>query len=253
VRRIGYQPATRDVELREGTATTTITMTSIPRQLDSVRIRAKSEGMRFSATVVDQNDQPVTGAEVVAMGIDNKIVTDSAGRFIIPKLFKGTLALRIRKMGYVAFTDSYRMLVERSDTLRMTRLATSLSTVEVKEQSGFGNDYWAYREMDQRARWKGAMAGVVAREELDAQGRIDICRALRYMPTGNKYGMTCGGAKILLNGAYCMPLTGRTFYVDEVETIEYFPRGSDLSGSIAARQCGPKTLVVWLRKDAKRP
>ncbi len=249
VRRIGYQQAKRDIELHEGTTVTTISMVPIPRQLDSVRIRAKTEGFRFTAAVVDQNNMPVTGAEVVAMGIDNKIVTDTLGRFTIPKLFKGTLAIRIRKIGYAAYSDSYRMLSERADTLRMLRLAATLSAIEINEQSGFGNDYWAYREMDQRARWKGAMAGVVSREELDAQGKTPICSALMFTPTGGKYGMHCG-IHVLLNGAWCDPV--RQLFADEVETVEYFPRKSDLSGSLAARRCGPPTIVVWLRKDAKR-
>jgi hypothetical protein len=166
VRRIGYEPATMRVGVRDSTAAVTIWLVAIPAQLDAIRIREKSLGLHYSAVVLDQNSVPVAGAEVDAIGVNDQLVTDSLGRVTVPKLGAGPLALRIRKMGYAAYFNSIRILAERADTIRMPRLAQSLAAVVVKEQSGYGSDEMAYKELAQRARWKSPTAGMISREEL---------------------------------------------------------------------------------------
>ncbi len=187
VHRIGYEAATMRVGVRDSTETVTVWLIAVPAQLDAIRIQEKSLGIHYSAVVLDQNNVPVVDAEVVAMGVDDQLKTDSLGRFNVAKLGRGTLMLRIRKIGYAAYFNSFRILAERADTIRMPRLAQSLSAVVVKEQSGFGNDEWVYRDLDQRTRWKGGMAGAISREELAQQGSENLCDAMPGTPSGNHY------------------------------------------------------------------
>jgi hypothetical protein len=266
VRRIGYVPATRSVAVRDSTPTVTIRLVAIPEQLDSIRILEKSAGIRYSAVVLDQNDVPVVGAEVVAMGIDNKLETDSLGRFTVPQLARATLMLRIRKIGYAAYFNSLRMLAERADTIRMPRLATTLSRVEINERSGFGMDEWAYRDLDQRTRWKGSGAGAISREELAQHGTENLCNAMPATPSGNHYVFISSFAcprtfyNVLIDGVSCQKRMLTDFTADEVETIEYFPgpssdkihMNSDFSGNLAARGCAPEVYVIWLRHEAEK-
>jgi hypothetical protein len=262
-RRIGYSPASVSVTLRDSTVTVTITLVAIPLQLDSIRIREKSSGIRYSAVVLDQNDVPVTGAEVVAIGINSNLKTDSLGRFTVPKLSRGTLIVRIRKIGYVAYFDSFRILAERADTIRMPRLAESLSTVEVRERSGFGMDYWSYRDMQQRQSWKGAMAGAISHEELEQHGTSDLCDALPGTASGGRLSLhndfSCkrypeGIRTILEDGVRCVHRLLADYFADQVEMVEYFPKGSDISGSLAARRCNtpPPVYIIWTRKSPGR-
>ncbi|MGH7655219.1 MAG: carboxypeptidase regulatory-like domain-containing protein [Gemmatimonadaceae bacterium] len=227
----------------------------IPQQLDSVRVRARSSTLNYSAVVLDLNNQPVAGAEVVAMGITNKLVTDSLGRFSLAGLGKAALTIRLRKMGYQATVESIRMLTDRADTIRMPRLALTLSKVEINERSGFGNDYWNYRELDQRQRWKGAMAGVVSREELDARGKQDLCDALPATPSGVKLALHndpyCkdpekGMKMLLIDGGWCRQGLLSDYLAADVEMVEVLPGlgksvnmgGDNYGGSLAARGCG---------------
>ena len=189
-KRIGYNVASVSATVRDSsTVEAVIKLVVIPHQLDSVRVRERLSTLNYSAVVLDLNNQPVADAEVVAMGITNKLVTDSLGRFSLAGLGKAALTVRLRKMGYQATVESIRMFTDRADTIRMPRLAFTLSKVEINERSGFGNDYWNYREMDQRQRWKGALAGVVSREELDAHGTQDLCDALPGTPSGVKLSL----------------------------------------------------------------
>lgn len=269
VHRIGYEPARMSVGVRDSTATITVWLVAIPTQLDSIRIVEKSLGIRYSAVVLDQNDVPVVGAEVVAMGINDKLKTDSLGRFTVPKLGRGTLMLRIRKIGYAAYFDSFRMLAERADTIRMPRLATTLSPVEINERGGFGMDEWAYRDLDQRMRWKGALSGAISREELAQQGAENLCDAMPGTASGNRYVFISQrdchhkSYRVLIDGVTCQQRKLDDFTADQIETIEYFPQprsrysppspnDSDYTGgSLRARGCTPEVYVIWLRHDAQ--
>lgn len=259
VRRIGYEPATARVDVgRSLTDTLThalVTLIAIPQRLDSVRISERVSGLRYSAVVLDQYDRPVQGAEVIAMGIKSDIVTDSAGHFSVGKLGSGALVVRARKMGYSPALQSMRMLADRTDTLRMTRLANSLTPVEINEASGYGKDYWAYRDLQQRMAWKSPMGGVIAREELDARGKQNLCDALPGTASGAKYSLhndpRCkrfpdGVKNILIDGALCRKGLLADYDADQVEFVEYMP--SDIAGSLRARRCGPPTYVIWMRK-----
>jgi protocatechuate 3,4-dioxygenase beta subunit len=264
VRRIGYAPTTVSVTLGDSTVTLAVTLVAIPTQLDAIHIREKSSGIRYSAVVLDQYNQPVADAEVMAIGINDNLKTDARGRFTVPKLARGTLMLRIRKIGYAAYFDSFRVLAERADTVQMTRLAQSLTPVEIKERSGFGSDYWAYRDLDQRIRWKGSMAGAISREELAQQGTVNLCDALPRTASGNRYVFIPPDAcykrffRVLLDGVQCEQRKLTDFTADRVKAIEYFPLAgldtlralpSDHSGNLKRRGCPPEVFVIWTRHD----
>jgi hypothetical protein len=278
VRRIGYRALSTQVSVADSDATPAITLVAIPQILDSVRIRERASALRYSATVLDDAGRPVPDVAVMVAGVDNKIRTDSAGHFVVPKMVRGTLMIRMRKIGYSAYFGTLRMLAEREDTLRMSRLAQTLSAVQILEESGFGHDTFVYRDLDQRMRWRNHQSGVISREELDAQGRVQLCTALSFTPTGGKYGVRCEGACVILNGEERTLMPVAAFYADQVESVEYYPPKSDWSGNLGARGCnqasawtrggrttvqlstrGPQVargpapqlpvLVIWMRKE----
>lgn len=254
VQRIGYQAVSVPLEVAATGSTPTIVLTAIPRILDSVRISERAAPNRFSATVLDESDHPVPDASVTVEGVSNTIRTDSSGHFVVPKQVHGTLVIRLRKIGYGAYLGSLRMLATRDDTLRISHLAQGLSAVQITEASGFGRDTFAYKELDQRLRWRDHNSAVVAREELNEMGRLNLCTALSFTPTGARYGAgrACGGSCVILNGGNAVALPARAYYADQVEMVEYFPPKSDWLGSLAARGCGRggiSTLVIWLRQD----
>jgi hypothetical protein len=287
VRRIGYEPATMRVGVRDSTATVTVWLTANPAQLAAIRIQEKSLGLHYSAVVLDQNNVPVVGAEVAAIGVNDQLETDSLGHFTVPKLGRGTLMLRIRKMGYAAYFNSLRVLADRADTVRMPRLAQSLSAVVVKEQSGYGSDEMAYKELAQRVRWKSPTAGMISREELAQQGTVSLCEAIPLTPNGSQRvpisqeDCLYRSFRVLLNGTQCQERKLTEFSADRVEAIEYYPprpgetvtktlrvtgsnrpqppswvhggnsAGTDAAGTLAVHSCPAEVFVIWMRPGAE--
>jgi len=270
--RIGFRPATEAVTLDSGSVVLRVALGAIPAVLDSVLIRERTSGLRYRLTVVESAETPVSGASVEIIGRGLRLSTDSTGNIPPTVLPRGTVMLRIRKVGYSPLLSTLRLLGERDDTLRLNRLAQSLAPAEILARSGFGRDTFVFRELTTRMSWRSALAGVISREELDAQGRLSLCDALPYTPTGAKLGLNsrtvCSAASVLINGERqsCTPLTG--FYADQVEAVEYYPPGGDWSGTIVDRitgACGggaplrtaqpsrrPGGFVIWLRPGPRR-
>ncbi|HLA90884.1 MAG TPA: carboxypeptidase-like regulatory domain-containing protein [Gemmatimonadaceae bacterium] len=260
VRRLGYQPATIAVDVTDRTIRPVITLSAIPQLLDSVRIAERARGLSYSAVVLDDFAQPVLDAQVVVPGSSGQIRTDSAGRFRVRAEKAGTLMLRLRKLGYRPVLTTLRLVAAREDTLRMSRIAQTLPAAEVVERSGFGRDTFVYRDLEARMRWKETGAGVISREELDAQGRASLCDALPHTPTGTRLGLRptrawCGPGCILVNGDRLSIGALTTIFADQVEAVEYYPSGSDWSGTMALR-CGGETSArrdSWTIRQSRSP
>lgn len=257
-RRIGYQSASVSVFARDSITRVTITLVPIPRELDSIRIREKASGLRYAAVVLDQNDQPVTNAEVVVPGARRSITTDSLGRFSVSGLGRGTVIVQVRKIGYARYFNSMRMLAERADTIYMARLPQTMTAVQIKELGGFGMDYWAHRDMQERQAWKGMGEGAVSREELAQQGKVDLCDALPSTASGTMMHLHndpfCkrfpdGVRAILIDGVRCVHTLLSDFDADEVEMVEVMRK--DWSGTLVARHCAftRPAYVIWTRKN----
>jgi hypothetical protein len=260
IRRIGYQPLTVKVDVgASGTAAPAIVMVAIPRVLDSIRVFEKANGLRYTGTVLDERSAPIEGAIVMVAGKARELRTDADGHFTVEGFGVGTVVARVRKMGYAPQLHTLQIERARTDSIRMKRLAQNLSPVEVLAKSGFGKDSFAYRELDQRMRWKTEKSYVVSREEFDRQGTTDLATAIRYSPTGGRYGGTLSHPMpdgcVIINGDHALkdwPLTA--FFADEVEAVEVFPPKSDVSGTIEERGCDPKkqAYVIWTRANSKR-
>ena len=260
IRRIGYQPVTIQLTVSAGAPTSpAIALVAIPRVLDSIRVFEKENGLRYTGTVIDEHGAPIEGAVVMVPGKARELRTDASGRFSVEGFRVGTVLARVRKIGYVPQLHSLQMINSKIDSIRMKPLAQNLSAVQINAQSGFGKDTFAYRDLDERMRWKGEKSYVVSRQEFDQQGTTDLSNAIRYSVTGGKFGGTLSHPMpdgcVIINGERALrdwPLTA--FYADEVETVEVYPPKSDPSGSLEARGCDPKkqTYVIWMRSNSKR-
>src|SRR6185312_3180387 len=188
---------------------------------------------------------------------------------------------------YAAYFNSFRVLADRADTIRMPRLAQSLSAVVVKEKSGYGSDEMAYEELSQRVRWKSPTASMISREELAQQGTVSLCEAIPLTMSGarsapfSQRDCRLRTFRVLLNGMLCEETQLTAFTADAVEAIEYYPpraedaiatsapavrgstrpqqtswlhggntSGTDVAGTLAAHACPAEVLVIWMRPGA---
>ncbi len=260
LRRIGYTAQTVSVQVTAGaTAAPGITLVAIARELDSIRIFEKANGLRYTGTVLDERSAPIEGASVMVAGKARELRTDAEGHFSVEGFAAGTVVARVRKIGFAPQLHTLQMIHSKIDSIRMKPLARTLSTVEIQAKSGFGKDTFVYKDLDTRMRWKSEKSYVVSREEFDQQGTTDLANAIRYSVTGGKYGGTLQHPMpdgcVIINGERALkdwPLTA--FFADEVETVEVYPPKSDVTGTIEARGCDPKkqTYIVWMRGNSKR-
>lgn len=191
VRRIGYQPQTVKLDVgARATASPVIKLVAIPRVLDSIRVSEKANGLRYTGVVLDERSAPMEGAIVMVPGKARELRTDANGRFSAEGFGPGTVIARVRKLGYVPQLHTVMIENSKVDSIRMKRLAQNLTPVQVTIQSGFGKDTFAYRDLDQRMRWKTEQSYVVSREEFAEQGTTDLTNAIRYSTTGGRYGGT---------------------------------------------------------------
>ena len=191
LRRIGYQPQSVKVDVgARATAAPVVTLVGIPRVLDSIRVSEKANGLRYTGVVLDQRSAPIPDAIVMVPGKARELRTDANGRFSVDGFAAGTVLARVRKMGFAPQLHSLEMMNSKVDSIRMKPLAQNLSPVQVLSQSGFGKDTFAYRDLDQRMRWKGAQSYVISREEFDEQGTANLANAIRFSGTGGRFGGT---------------------------------------------------------------
>jgi len=164
IRRIGYRPQSVRVDVAaRASAAPAITLVAIPTVLDSIRVFEQANGLRYTGTVLDERSAPVEGAVVMVPGKARELRTDASGRFSVEGFGAGTVLARVRKIGYAPQLHTLRMMNSKADSIRLKRLAQTLSPVEVSAKSGFGKDTFVYRELDQRMRWKGERSYVVSR------------------------------------------------------------------------------------------
>jgi hypothetical protein len=260
VRRIGYQPQVVKLDVGpRGMSPAAIKVVAIPRVLDSVRIAEKANGLRYTGVVLDERSAPMADAIVMVPGKARELRTDANGRFSVEGFGAGTVIARVRKLGYVPQMHSLDLDRSLVDSIRMKRLAQNLSAVQVTTQSGFGKDTFAYRDLDERMRWKNEKSYIVSREEFAEQGTATLADAIRYSVTGGKYGGTLAHPMpdgcIIINGERALrdwPLTA--FHADEVETVEVYPPKSDATGTLEVRGCDPKkpVYVIWMMGNSTR-
>ena len=250
MRRIGYQPQTVSIDVGGARAApTAIQLVAIPRVLDSIRISEKANSLRYTGVVLDERSAPMEGAIVMVPGKARELRTDGNGRFSVDGFGAGTVIARVRKLGYVPEMHSLDLDRSLVDSIRMKRLPQNLSPVEVTTQSGFGKDTFAYRDLDERMRWKSEQSYVVSREEFAEQGTADLATAIRYSTTGGRYGGTLGHPMpdgcIIINGERALrdwPLTA--FHADEVETVEVYPGQAGRHGLARSARLRPKEAGV---------
>jgi hypothetical protein len=262
LRRIGFTPAEIKVHVPSDEGWIPITMTSLPRVLDSIRIRERASILRYTGIVVDDLDQPVVGAEVIGAGAsDRGVRTDSSGHFRLDKVQKGTLVLRVRKFGYAPHFGSLTFRTEREDTIRMKRHPTDLPEAYIRAESGFGRDSFAYIELASRMRWKLSTGGVASREDLDLWAEKDLCQAIMRTAVGGKMQLRESGCSVprcvIIDGLKPLIRPLNSFMAAEVETFEYHEK--DWSGTLKSRYqsaCGRGIvargfaggIVIWLRR-----
>jgi len=272
-RRLGFRSVDYNWEAKPGERTeVTVVLHAVPRTLDPVVVRAE-EDRRLKGTssilglVVDSAGAPIDEAEVQLVGANRVGVTRANGGFLFRPLPVGTYLVKVRKLGYspAMMTVGLEDHDDRQVLLRITPLSAQLDPMIIAERSGYGADQRVYDELDERMRWHNFKSVVLGRDALErfhgwsldyAVGAMGVAgleilaqrRAARgprsINPRGTQQTMSGVGAGI---ADVCILLDGKTqihqplsaFSTADLEMIEIYPSGTEVTGTISDRMSGP--------------
>jgi hypothetical protein len=278
-RRLGYTSVEYNWAARAGERTEIkVTLQAIARTLDPVVIRAQEDRrMRGTSSilgmVVDTTGTPVDEAEVQLVGADRVGVTRANGGFLFRPLLPGTYLLKVRKLGYApeVMTVALREHDDREVAIRIRQLPVQLDAMVVAERSGYGRDQKVYEELDERMRWHNFRSIVLGRDELARYYGASLDYAIGAMgvpgleqmanwrrniphsidPRGSRQSMGGVGAGVddacvLLNGKRQIHQPLSAFTTAQLEMIEIYPSGTEVTGTISDRMVDPKCKALSL-------
>lgn len=269
-RRLGYTSVEYNWAARGSERTdVNVGMRMIPRSLDPVVVRA-DEDKRAKARasilglVIDSANKAIPEAEVQLVGADMSGLTRDNGGFLFKPLGVGTYVIRVRKIGYSPATVTVQ-LVENDDrevVVRMTPLAKGLDPVVVTAKSGYDpRDETVWKELERRKRWVNFQSRFLGPEDLKGFYGASLDHAM--VRTGLARGSSVLGrpadACILLNGKTPLVQPLSTYTTDDVELLEIYPSGTELTGTVSwyfgrepcmaeSRFKHPTYYVLWLKK-----
>jgi hypothetical protein len=255
-----------------------------PQQLPGVRIDATIKN-QVGGVVLDRKDVPIPGARVEFIGLDRRVMTDSAGRFDLLDLKPGLYLLQFSKTGYKVAQRSIRMTerLDREVAVRLDPIGRDRYTAEVAAIVA--------KEADSRLGLRSLEGIVIGRDELEKFGKTRLDEALKFSSGRNAYLKTSteclliNGHELATNGSAKDPRVSRGprglsvnmgsgppgppkpsappppswirhFRANEVEMVELYPQETDASRTLCQRfptssgcSCPPEAsgVVIWLR------
>ena len=263
-RLLGYLPAKSPVRVPT-TEPVEVVMLSTPHNLDTVKVVASVNVL--AGVVVDPKDKPVPGTKVEMLG-GPTATTDSSGWFTFTSVKSGSVLLRARKLGFTPVTTTIQLEDWRGLVIHLEPLDYALTGSRLEDASGFGNtNTFVWTETQQRISQRGGHAIVIPREELALYDDFPLGQAIPRTRTGatEAADLTAAGGNVcvLLNGKNTVgPSNLQTFRTEEVEFVELYPPGTEMSGSVQrylrTSGCRPVRTpgsfdfgvyyaVVWLR------
>lgn len=265
-RLVGYLPTTAETRVPTKDPDP-VTMLELPHNLDTVKVVASVNIL--AGVVVDDKDKPVPGAIVdMLSGANSSTTTDSSGWFTFRSVRDGTVLVRARKLGFSPTTTSLALGDWRGIVIHLEPLDYNLKGTDLENASGLGNNAtFVWTETKQRITTRGAHAIIVPREELAPFDDYPLDQAIKRTKTGSTEGADLNAAGgnicVLLNGKNTVgPSTLGNFRTSDVEFVELYPPGTEMSGSAARylRSSGCRRVqapsvfssgvfyaVVWLR------
>lgn len=182
IRRIGYAPASRDLDVVEGMKRQEFTMAAIPQALRQVNVRGEGAGI-FGLIGNASTFRAVPGARIDVAGADRTVVTDSGGSFFVPLRKAGTYVVRVVAPGFA--DDMFIVTVRKDQVADGSRL---ISDGDARHHPDI-----LWKEFDQRLRWSSAngaalltgseirSAGTTIRSAIESSGSL-VARSLRLGP-----------------------------------------------------------------------
>ena len=234
----------------------------VAQNLNAVEVRAREDRMMkgnssLLGLVVDDEGNPLAEAEVKLVGADREGTTRANGGFLFKPIPLGAYVVRVRKLGYSPTLVS--MNVQGADDheviVRMRRLAQNLSAVTITERSGYTKTQFVYEDMERRMRWHYWKSNVLGPDDLKRYEGLDLPSVAKQLGVAfweresavRMNDRRHGPIKVTEVKSNCILINGlvqsnrdlSTYSVSDIDFLEVYPPGTELTGTIADRMHGP--------------
>lgn len=244
--RIGFAPFVTEITITLDGVARDIVLASRTRSLDSVLVSASWTGVR--GIVYDaRRFIPLPSARVSVMGSQRVDSTAREGTFAI-ELPRGQTALvRVERAGFLPVLRSVAV-----DDGRYVELDIPLDSANPAPK-----DYLNVKDLKVRLGMAGNLAVMVGREELQKTGARSVLDALIETPSGRRKNVVIGrDACVFVNGRPRPGFPIDAVWVEDVEFIEAYPGGSELSNTLARRwppgaSCGVPSITPQRGETSK--
>jgi hypothetical protein len=256
VRREGFAPLVIEIEMPAGGMRRDFTLIESAGTLDSAILASGWAGVRGSVND-SRGNAALAGASLRLMGTETTASSDSTGRFALPLTAGRDFILRVGRTGYAT-----RLVTGRVPTNGYSVVEVPLDTSDAD-----GRDYWIWRDLERRLKYATPRAARMTRAEIEETRASSLGSAIEG-------GRSVAGRGLVITNSSCLfvdglPRPGATvdaIRASDVEFLEAYPEGTDLTRTLASRWpanavCGAGNLssqkpdwrreahyvVVWLR------
>lgn len=233
IRRLGFRSVAVEIELPAEGLRRNFTLEATSTALDPSLVAANWNGVR--GVVGDARSlSPLAGASVRLLGSEAGGSSDSLGNFALPLPGAREVLLRVERAGFVTRLVSATLPAQGYVVLDVA-LDTAPRTLR---------DYWVWRDLDQRLKFATPRAVQVSRDELAATDAVSLGTALGFSPSVSRRGVVISRrACLFVNGVAKPGFPVDAIDADDVEFVEAYPPGADLTRTLAARwppggECG---------------
>lgn len=225
---VGFQTDVRTLRVTDQGLDVDIVLQRSRTVIDTMRVEARRTGV-FGTVIAKDGFLPLGGAEVQVIGAGPSARTGVDGRFAFGSVSQGAWVVHVKRSGYQGRMLS--VVVPRDSAIE---LALTLDAVVGDSEKRFA---MLFAEFDQRRRYMvSTNAALVPRQELAARGRQSLFDALRYSRTYLLKGLVLDeDACIYVNGVFRQAASARDFGVEEIEAVEVYGTGADLTATVTAR------------------
>lgn len=287
-RKLGFAEAQAEIRvLADSSVMVAVTLVPFAARLDPVVIQ-ETVLNQVTGLVTDENGTPLAGVVVELLGLDIRLETNAAGRYVLLDLKPGNYLMQFRAPGYRVSQYGLRMVaqIERDITTKLQFARSGdLMTAQVAAAVAL--------EANRRHSLRGAQSLIMGRDELE---RFDIAplsvalagsRASLLLQEVNSSCILINGHEPLSSSSLNEQLTAQRnnstspgffrnaptqsapigsrqpggwlsfFRANEVELLELYTPGSENSRTVCARfqassgcSCPPEpsAIVIWLRR-----
>lgn len=247
IRRLGHRPLAVEIEMPADGLRRNFTLEATATALDPQLVAAKWTGVR--GVVGDARRlTPLAGAQVQLLGSDATAGSDSLGNFAIPLPGGRHIMLRIERTGFASRLVSVSVPADGYVELDVP-LDTALQT---------SKDLWIWRDLDQRLKFATPRSVQVSRDEIAATDAASLGAALGLTPSVNERGVIINRrACVFVNGVARPGYPIDAIRAADVEFVEAYPPGSDLTRTLALRwppraTCGVPDGTIQAHSSAAR-